>query len=253
VSGVLNLRPLELTAVTTVLCDADGNLFPSEEPAFDASAGVTNAFLSAMGIEARYTAEELLRTTTGKNFRTTAADLCRSHGVAVDPSTLEVWVAEEQREVSAHLATVLRPDPAVLDPLHELDAFCTLAAVSSSGAHRLDACFAATGLDALMPQERRFSAQDSLPVPTSKPDPAIYRFALRALAVDPSAAVAVEDSPVGVVSAVAAGIPTIGNVMFVPQPDRPDRVAQLLDAGASAVIESWQELVGAMVPGQVLS
>ena len=37
--------------VEAVLCDADGNLFPSEEPAFDASAEVTNAFLASLGVD----------------------------------------------------------------------------------------------------------------------------------------------------------------------------------------------------------
>ena len=36
----------QLEQVRYLLCDADGNLFPSEEPAFEASAEVTNAFLA---------------------------------------------------------------------------------------------------------------------------------------------------------------------------------------------------------------
>lgn len=39
---IVVLRRFDAGAVTTVLCDADGNLFPSEEPAFDASVEVTN-------------------------------------------------------------------------------------------------------------------------------------------------------------------------------------------------------------------
>jgi hypothetical protein len=37
---IVVLRRFDAGAVTTVLCDADGNLFPSEEPAFDASVEV---------------------------------------------------------------------------------------------------------------------------------------------------------------------------------------------------------------------
>src|SRR3954470_14672369 len=90
-----------------LLCDADGNLFPSEEPAFVASADVTNRFLAAAGIPQRFTAEELRLATTGKNFRTTAAELAASAGVQVDD--LDAWVAEEKGAVTAHLAQVLRP------------------------------------------------------------------------------------------------------------------------------------------------
>ena len=34
---ILRFAPLDTTAVKVLLCDADGNLFPSEEPAFVAS------------------------------------------------------------------------------------------------------------------------------------------------------------------------------------------------------------------------
>jgi hypothetical protein len=51
-----------------LLLDADGSLFPSEAPAFDASAHVTNRFLAELGIQTTYTPQRLLATTTGKNF-----------------------------------------------------------------------------------------------------------------------------------------------------------------------------------------
>jgi hypothetical protein len=86
-----------------LLLDADGSLFPSETPAFEASADVTNRFLAALGIQATYTPEHLLATTTGKNFRTTAADLAAAHGVTPNGAMLDDWVAEEKKVVSAHL------------------------------------------------------------------------------------------------------------------------------------------------------
>ena len=44
----------------------------------------------------------------------------------------------------------------------------------------------------------------------AKPDPTPYRVALERLGVDPEQAIAFEDSPSGIHSAVGAGIPTIG-------------------------------------------
>jgi HAD superfamily hydrolase (TIGR01509 family) len=239
-----------------LLLDADGNLFPSEEPAFEASAGVTNRFLASLGVETRYTAEYLLAHTTGKNFRTTARDLAIANGVAVEPRdaaageratvvsrrALDDWVAEEKTVVSRYLGEVLRPDPGVLEPLRRLASSHVLAAVSSSALTRLDNCFRATGLAELLPAGRRFSAEDSLPSPASKPDPAVYRCALDGLAVAAEQALAVEDSVPGVQAAVAAGIPTIGNLTFVPQETRAARRRLLFDAGARAVVESWAEL-----------
>lgn len=35
-------RHFDPARITTLLCDADGNLFPSEEPAYEASVEVTN-------------------------------------------------------------------------------------------------------------------------------------------------------------------------------------------------------------------
>ena len=229
-------------AVAVLLCDADGNLFPSEEPAFAASAEVTNRLMEALGVSRRFEPEELRLATTGMNFRRTAAALADTLGVVLEPADLERWVAEERRRVTAHLGRVLRPDPDVTDPLRALAGRLELAAVSSSASARLDACFEATGLAVLIGPERRFSAEDSLPEPASKPDPAIYALAGERLGVAGARALAVEDAVPGVLSAAGAGFPVAGNVMFVPPAEREQRRRELLDAGAVTVVESWREL-----------
>jgi beta-phosphoglucomutase-like phosphatase (HAD superfamily) len=225
-----------------LLCDADGNLFPSEEPAFEASVDVLRATLASVGVDISLDADQLRRETTGQNFRTTASRIARNHGTEVPPAALERWVLAERETVSRHLAQVLRTDADVVGPLTRLSSSWCLAAVSSSALTRLDACFAATGLSELIPGDRRFSAEDSLPAPTSKPDPAVYLHACERLGVDPSAAWAVEDSVPGVQSAVAAGIPTLGNVQFVPAAERDARVCQLDATGAVGVVSSWAEV-----------
>jgi beta-phosphoglucomutase-like phosphatase (HAD superfamily) len=227
---------------TTLLCDADGNLFPSEEPAFDASVVVMRRFLAEHGVMAPLDPGQLRRQTTGKNFRTTAAALAAAHGIDVAPEVLEQWVREERDVVTKHLAGTLRPDPEVFMPLSRLSGDYVLVAVSSSATPRLAACFAATALDELIPADRRFSAEDSLPLPKSKPDPEIYVHACAALGVAPGEAVAIEDSVPGARSAVAAGVPTIGNVQFVPADERADRAAELTCAGVVRVAESWAEV-----------
>lgn len=228
--------------IEALLCDADGCLFPSEGPAFDASAVVTNRFLAEIGRARRFTAEELRLATTGKNFRATAAALAAEEGAALDPEALERWVEIERREVTAHLGEVLRPDHLVLEALERLAPNHALAVVSSSAIARVDACLRATGLDDLFPATHRFSAESSLPAPASKPDPAVYIHALERLGVQPRRALAVEDSIPGALAAVGAGCPTIGNVAFVPPAERADRVAGLECAGAVDVISSWEEL-----------
>lgn len=234
-----------------ILCDADGNLFPSEEPAFAASAGVTNRMLAAVGGSGDFTGEELRQATTGLNFRTTAHNLINRLGLPMPD--LERWVEEEKRVVTAHLSRTLHPDPQVLGPLTTLAGRYRLAAVSSSVLSRLDACFRATGLDTLIGPAVRFSAEDSLPAPASKPDPAVYRHACEQLGIPPTAGLAVEDSVAGVRSAVAAGCPTVGNVTFVPAAERFQRAAELRRAGVLAIVPSWSRLAELLVPAAVVA
>jgi beta-phosphoglucomutase-like phosphatase (HAD superfamily) len=241
---MITFAEFDASAVEVLLCDADGSLFPSEEPAFDASTVVTNNMLSRYGVSRRYTSSELRLTTTGKNFRNTARDLLARGGVATcPPDELEAWVTIERERVTEHLRRVLRPNAEVASPLRGLSIHYRLAAVSSSASLRLDACFEATGLDLLIPAAMRFSAEDSLPVPISKPDPAIYRHTAGALGIDEAQGLAIEDSVPGALSAVGAGFTTVGNIMFVPDTERQDRVAELRDAGVSAVISSWAQLM----------
>lgn len=229
--------------VRVLFCDGDGNLYPSEEPAFDASADVMNAFLGELGIPAGYTGEQLRLEHTGMNFRSTATLLCRRHGAVLEPDRLEHWVEVERQVVTEHLAATLRPDPGVHEPLRRLGRRYSLALVTSSALRRVDACVRATGLEELFPPSARFSAEDSLRRPRSKPDPAVYALAGRATGSAGTQGLAVEDSVPGVQSAVAAGFPVVGNLQFVPPEERAARGRALRDAGAALLVDSWTELV----------
>ena len=230
---------LDPAAVRVLLLDADDNLFGSEVPAFAASTEVTNALLARLGIDKQFAPDELRAWAAGRNFRGTASALAAEHAVALEPELLEAEVAREREQVVAHLREVLRPDPDVLRVLTALAERYSLTAVSSSALGRLEACFTAAGLDDLIPPAARFSAEDSLPVPTSKPDPAIYRWAGERLGVVGPAGLAVEDSVSGVRSAVGAGFPVVGNLLFVGAGEREERERALRDAGAATVVADW--------------
>jgi HAD superfamily hydrolase (TIGR01509 family) len=150
--------------------------------------------------------------------------------------------------VTAYLGEHLRPHAETSAALTALAPHLRLAAVSSSALARLAACFSATGLDELVPPAVRFSAEDSLPTPTSKPDPAVYLFACEQLGITPEQGLAVEDSVPGALSAVRAGCPTVGNLLFVQPAERADREAALRGAGVLAVVSSWQELADLLLP-----
>jgi beta-phosphoglucomutase-like phosphatase (HAD superfamily) len=274
--GLLVVREFDAAPITTLLLDADDNLFPSERPAFEASAEVTNRLLARFGVTAPFTAEELRKQAVGKNFRSTAIDLAVRCGVpmeqaladgrpaavvasgadvaqgrALSADELEKWVLEERERVTAHLAATLKPDPEVLTPLQALASRYALAAVSSSAIKRLAGCFTATGLDPLIPVDLRFSAEDSLPVPTSKPDPAVYLHAGQVMQIEGRQGLAVEDSVPGVNSAVAAGFLTVGNVMFLQDDERACRTSELIDAGAAAITDSWAALADTLMMSAV--
>lgn len=225
-----------------MLCDADGTLFPSEEPAYEASAIVTNRLLAELGVEQAYEPSELHRLTNGQNFRSVARLLASMHGQRLDETDLEHWTTVERDVVTAHLRHVLHPDPQVSVPLADLAGRFDLAVVTSSAMTRLQACLDVTDLTRLFGCGRLFSAESSLPRPTSKPDPAVYRFACEQLGLDPSQTVAIEDSVNGVLSAVSAGCWTVGTVQFVPADQRQARAEALRDAGAAVVVASWHEI-----------
>jgi beta-phosphoglucomutase-like phosphatase (HAD superfamily) len=243
---------LDNAALRVVLCDADGNLVPSEEHAFVPSTALINEFLARNGRPDSYRPEEMRRATSGMNFRITLARIAERHDIRLGETELELLVARERQEVTAHLADVLTPDEEVLAGVARLAERFELAAVSSSASARLDACFAATRLDATLPPARRFSAEDSLPSPRSKPDPAVYLHALAALGVDSSAAVAIEDAAPGVASATGAGIPTIGNLTFVPLAERKRRADDLHAAGAHRTVASWRELADSLTADRAM-
>ncbi len=270
--GLTFVRTFDPAPITTLLCDADDNLFGSERPAFEASTEVTNRLLARFNVSAPLTSEELRKRAVGKNFRNTALDLavqCEvpldrtlaegrpaaviasasdlASGNALSADELEEWVLQERERVTAHLGVTLAPDPRVLGPLRDLAKHYALAAVSSSATQRLRACFTATGLDALLPEAVTFSAEDSLPVPTSKPDPAVYLHAGQVLGVAAEQGLAIEDSVAGVSSAVAAGYATVGNLMFVLPDERDCRRAELIDAGAVAITDSWRALADVLL------
>jgi beta-phosphoglucomutase-like phosphatase (HAD superfamily) len=183
----------------------------------------------------------------GRPGAVVATDSDVAAGHALSAGELERWVRKEREQVTAHLAATLKPDPQVLAPLQDLASRYAMAAVSSSASKRLDACFIATGIDSLMPAALRFSAEDSLPVPTSKPDPAVYLHAGQVMQIEGHQGLAVEDSVAGIKSAVAAGYLTVGNVMFVPDGERDCRTAELINAGAAAITGSWRALADALM------
>lgn len=231
----------DLSAVSTLLLDADSTLVATEEQAYAAAAGVRRQLLHRLAAT-RWDGDRLREHWRGRSFRRIVCDLAAEEGVRLGEAELADWVDREERCVTARLRGCLAPDPATGQALTRIAERRLLAAVGSTSSARMDACLAAAGLDELLPAERRFSGEDSLALAASKPDPSVHLHAVLRLGVRPEETLAVESTRCGVRAAVAAELTTIGNLVHVPESERPARRAALLGAGALRVVEDWQEL-----------
>ncbi|MFJ9040311.1 HAD family hydrolase [Streptomyces sp. NPDC102406] len=127
----------------------------------------------------------------------------------------------------------LKAVPGVVDVLGKLTADGVPYCVASSGSHeRIRVGHRTTGLDAWFGEGRIFSSQD---VGRGKPAPDLFLYAAEQMGVAPEKCVVVEDSPLGVRAAVAAGMDVYGFTAMTP--------AERL-SGADELFGDMRELTG---------
>ncbi|MFJ9814260.1 HAD family hydrolase [Streptomyces sp. NPDC101151] len=108
----------------------------------------------------------------------------------------------------------LKPVAGVGDVLEKLAADGVPYCVASSGSHeRIRVGHRTTGLDRWFAEEKVFSSQD---VGRGKPAPDLFLYAAERMGVAPERCVVVEDSPLGVQAAVAAGMDVYGFTAMTP-------------------------------------
>ncbi|MFE1312118.1 HAD family hydrolase [Streptomyces sp. NPDC058755] len=130
----------------------------------------------------------------------------------------------------------LKPVVGVDDVLEKLVADGVPYCVASSGSHEgIRVGHRATGLDRWFEEERIFSSQD---VGRGKPAPDLFLYAAERMGVAPERCVVVEDSPLGVQAAVAAGMDVYGFTAMTP--------AERL-TGANQLFSSMGELADLLV------
>ncbi|KAJ7213006.1 HAD-like domain-containing protein [Mycena pura] len=234
--------------ITTLLFDCDNTLVLSETLAFEACAELANDILAAQGIADRYTGHALFTEFVGQNFRGMMSSLQRKHNFQLSPDEVNVYVLREEDQVIGKLRAALEPCVGVDKELADLAAAerFELAVVSSSAKRRVEASVEKVGMGKYFPSSKIFSAATSLEKPTSKPDPAIYLHACKVLGKQPGECVAIEDSKSGTLSAVRAGIYTVGYVGSY-EPEKQDEMrAVLKDAGAYPIMTDWSEFSGCL-------
>jgi HAD superfamily hydrolase (TIGR01509 family) len=108
----------------------------------------------------------------------------------------------------------LKPVAGAEDVLEKLAADGVPYCVASSGSHeRIRVGHRTTGLARWFEEERIFSSQD---VGRGKPAPDLFLYAAERMGVAPERCVVVEDSPLGVRAAVAAGMDVYGFTAMTP-------------------------------------
>ncbi|GGW77597.1 hydrolase [Streptomyces lucensis JCM 4490] len=108
----------------------------------------------------------------------------------------------------------LQPVPGASGVLEKLAADGVPYCVASSGSHeRIRVGHRTTGLDRWFEEDRIFSSQD---VGRGKPAPDLFLYAAERMGTAPERCLVIEDSPLGVQAAVAAGMDVYGFTAMTP-------------------------------------
>lgn len=200
--------------------------------------------LETKGVKDRYTGPELMSEFVGQNFRGVVVSLQKKYGFDLPAEELDSYVGRELDAVTKTLEAKAEPCVGVNEQLERLhkEGKYGMAVVSSSALRRVKASVVKVAQDKYFPKDHIFSAASSLPVPTTKPDPAIYLHACKVIGKKPEECVAVEDSKSGTLSAVRAGIPTIGYVgSYGGAIKQKEMAAVLKEAGVKVMMEHWKD------------
>ncbi|MFF1698371.1 HAD family hydrolase [Streptomyces sp. NPDC058257] len=187
-----------------VIFDNDGVLVDSEP----LSNTILAAYLTELGHPTTY--EDSLRDYMG-------AAVHRVHDLVLERSGQRLpgdFDVTFHARVFAAFERELEPVAGAVGVLEKLVADGVPYCLASSGSHeRIRVGHRRTGLDRWFDDERIFSSED---VGRGKPAPDLFLYAAKQMGVAPERCVVVEDSPLGVRAAVAAGMDVLGFTAMTP-------------------------------------
>ncbi|GAB1328304.1 HAD family hydrolase [Streptomyces sennicomposti] len=187
-----------------ILFDNDGVLVDSEP----ISNRLLAAYLSELGHPTSY--EDSLRDYMGSAMHRVHDLVLERTGRRLPEDFDDVFHAR----VFAAFERELKPVPGVAEVLEKLTADGVPYCVASSGSHeRIRVGHRTTGLDRWFEDERIFSSQD---VGRGKPAPDLFLYAAARMGVAPDRCLVIEDSPLGVQAALAAGMEVYGFTAMTP-------------------------------------
>lgn len=211
-----------------VIFDCDGVLVDSERIANREFASL----LKEIGLD--FTLPQMFETFVGNTMARCVEIITERLGHAPPADLLDRYHAM----IRVALEREVTPVPGIVELLDALDAVQIPYAVASNGEHRkMQTTLGVTGL---MPrfEGRRFSATD---VVRPKPAPDLFLHAARVMGVAPDRCVVIEDSPLGVQGACAAGMTVIGFADLMPE-------ERLLAAGARVVVDRIVKVRELVIP-----
>ncbi|TQJ75601.1 HAD family phosphatase [Streptomyces sp. SLBN-31] len=187
-----------------VIFDNDGVLVDSEP----ISNRLLAAYLTELGHPTSY--EDSIRDYMGSAMHRVHELVLERTGQVLPGDFDDVFHAR----VFAAFERELKPVAGVGEVLEKLTADGVPYCVASSGSHaRIRVGHRTTGLDRWFGEERIFSSED---VGRGKPAPDLFLYAAERMGVAPERCVVVEDSPLGVRAAVAAGMDVYGFTAMTP-------------------------------------
>jgi len=206
-----------------VIFDNDGVLVDSEP----ISNRLLAAYLTELGHPTSY--EDSLRDYMGSAMHRVHDLVEERSGLRLPADFDDVFHAR----VFAAFERELKPVVGAVEVLEKLAVDGVPYCVASSGSHeRIRVGHRTTGLDRWFDDSRIFSAED---VGRGKPAPDLFLYAAERMGVEPKRCVVVEDSPLGVRAAVAAGMDVYGFTAMTP--------AERL-VGATRLFDGMGELSG---------
>ncbi|ALV34336.1 HAD family hydrolase [Streptomyces sp. CdTB01] len=187
-----------------VIFDNDGVLVDSEP----ISNRLLAAYLTELGHPTSY--EDSIRDYMGSAMHRVHELVLERTGRTLPADFDDVFHAR----VFAAFERELKPVAGVGEVLEKLAADGVPYCVASSGSHaRIRVGHRTTGLDRWFGEERIFSSED---VGRGKPAPDLFLYAAERMGVVPERCAVVEDSPLGVQAAVAAGMDVYGFTAMTP-------------------------------------
>ncbi|MFE0188326.1 HAD family hydrolase [Streptomyces sp. NPDC058989] len=206
-----------------VIFDNDGVLVDSEPLSNTILAG----YLTELGYPTSY--EESIRDYMGSAMHRVHELVRERTGQRLPEDFDEVF----HGRVFAAFERELQPVPGVTETLEKLSADGVPYCVGSSGSHeRIRRGHRKTGLDRWFEAGRVFSSQD---VGRGKPAPDLFLHAAQEMGVSPERCVVIEDSPLGVQAAVAAGMDVYGFTGMTP-------AEKLTEAGVTGLFGRMAEV-----------